>query len=646
MNKRTLPALLFAAIGLAACKDSTGGNTNQNITQLILEPSTYYLGVGDTTTLTAVGVPEDDPEQFVVVDASFKSTNTSVATVNSSGKVTGVSIGTTQIIAKGSGYADTATVNVVTPGNFRTFNVEPNSICTNGKWHQARLVATTAHVMLYEDFQNPTGGFSDAQYQAIANEFEAVGYQTDVANFGQPTDRDGNGKVIGLFTRAVNELTPAGVGYVYGGFFYARDVFPRVPEGNLGACPTSNKSEMFYLLAPDPNGTINGNRRSAEYVRTNTLSTLPHEMQHLINASRRYAQPGDVPPETVWLDEGLSHVGEELAYYAKSGYGPGQNLNATAVFGTNAQAANFDEYQDNNLGRLITYLQAPNSNSPIADNDELETRGATWWLLRYLADRKGGSQAAFWQSLVATSDTGLVNLQKAVGSDVVAMARDWSVMTYTDDALTTSPQFQEASWNHRSITGALPAHTYPLRVQTLGNGNAAIPVMSFSAAYFKFGVAPAATADIRLSATGGTPPAACTNTALTVGQVQQVTLGTTGAGFCLSGGATGAEYVVIPFYGSTTQGATINLSVTATGVIAPVGPPSPVREAVVSSPFPLDGFDVGSMRGGAWELELRLRERRLGARSRGNRGVSGFGAARLASVEGPAGVTISVVRTR
>jgi len=646
MLKRTLPALLFAALGLAACKDSTG---SERLVRLVVEPSTYYLGVGDTVRLSAVGLQEegDGVTDGIAVSPRYKSNNTGVATVTADGKVTGVSIGTATITATSGGQTATATVNVMAPGNFRTFNVESTNEtgCDAPVYHLSRLVASTAHVALYEDTQNPSGGFTDAEYQAIANEFEAVDYPTDVANFGQPTDIDGNGKVIGLFTRAVNELTPVGADYVYGGFFYSRDLYQRTPRPGFLACPSSNVSEMFYLLAPDPTGAINGHTRSKAYVRENTLSTLPHELQHLINSSRRFYVNNVDADETIWLDEGLSHVAEELAYYTKSGFAPRQNLGAAQVFASQAQFNNFVEYQDNNLTRFRTYLQDPEGNSPIANNDELETRGATWWLLRYLADRKGGSEPAFWFALANSNTAGIANLQAALGTDPVPLIRDWAVMNYTDDSgLPVAAQFTEPSWNHRSIFGSANAGShFPLNVRNLPAGSTGVTVMSGSAGYFKFGVAPAATADVRFVQAGATPVAACTPTTLAVGQVQQVVLNA-GVGFCVGGGATGAEYVAIPFYGSSTSSASLQLTITATGVIPPVGPPSLVMAPSASLLFPTDGIRAQSMRGGGRELELRLRERRISARLRGSSSAQVRGD--LAAVEGPAGVTVNLVRTK
>ena len=58
----------------------------------------------------------------------------------------------------------------------------------------------------------------------------------------------------------MNELTPRNAAYYVGGFFYERDLFPNDVAVEQGGCAASNDAEMFYMLVPDPNGTVNGNR--------------------------------------------------------------------------------------------------------------------------------------------------------------------------------------------------------------------------------------------------------------------------------------------------------------------------------------------------------------------------------------------------
>ena len=110
--------------------------------------------------------------------------------------------------------------------------------------------------------------------------------------------------------------------YIVGGFFYGRDLFPLQAGNGFPACAGSNYAEMFYMLAPDPAGPVNGNARSTAYVRNSTLGVVGHEFQHLISASRRLyvvqGVGGTDWSEDAWLNEGLSHIAEELLFYHRA----------------------------------------------------------------------------------------------------------------------------------------------------------------------------------------------------------------------------------------------------------------------------------------------------------------------------------------
>src|SRR5690606_23646136 len=153
-------------------------------------------------------------------------------------------------------------------------------------------------------------------FATIAGTFDDLVWDVNIASFGEPSDIDENGRVIIFYTRAVNELTPSGADSYVGGFFYNRDLFP-TSGANGGA--GSNEGEMFYMLVPDPNGEVNGNRRATDFVLERTYSVLAHEFQHLINDSRRLYVNKALVWEDSWLNEGLSHIAEELAFYAASG---------------------------------------------------------------------------------------------------------------------------------------------------------------------------------------------------------------------------------------------------------------------------------------------------------------------------------------
>ncbi len=323
--------------------------------------------------------------------------------------------------------------------------------CTALTSHTAFIKSVGTHIIMAEDSTNPSGGFSTAQYDSLAATFDTLVWPAVAGNFGAPFDIDTNGRVIALYTAAVNDLTPPASSSYIGGFFYSRDLF------STGSCAGSNQGEMFYMLAPDPTG-VHNNVRSAAFVKSVTIGTLGHEFQHLINASRRkYGAGGPYPFEQVWLNEGLSHIAEEEVYYASSVHGPGENVGITAITANQAQTDRFFQFAEPNFGRLRQWLLSPHSVGPFTNADNLAIRGSAWAFLRYAADRKGGLESDLWSGLAFSPDTGLTNLNNRLGTDSQPWFRDFSMAMYADDAGLTSVQnvFKQPSWNFRELYASL-----------------------------------------------------------------------------------------------------------------------------------------------------------------------------------------------
>jgi hypothetical protein len=396
-------------------------------------------------------------------------------------------------------------------GDLVTLNAS-NRACDSVRQRTGRIEAIGAKSIVVADTGNPAGGFTSAQFAQVAARFDTLVYPVDVANFGEPSDIDGNGRVILFFTRTVNEMTEPNAPSYVGGFYFSRDLFPATKSATLDACAGSNEGELFYLLAPDPNGEVNHNIRRTGFVDSVTASVVAHEFQHLINASRRlYVNTAATDFETVWLNEGLSHIAEELLFYREAGLTPGMNLDSLAMGTTGTRRANiFAADMRANAGRYHQYLASPTLSSPIADNDDISTRGATWNWLRYLADRKDlrGSQAAsVWQPLVNTSAVGTTNLRTVFGPDLGGSLRDWSVSHYTDDVVAGIPMaFMQPSWNWHSLIPTLRASftngTYPLPVTALSTAGSATSVVPGGAAYYRFSVPPNTTATILATGSG------------------------------------------------------------------------------------------------------------------------------------------------
>lgn len=371
----------------------------------------------------------------------------------------------------------------------------------------ARVVAIGSTSIIVADTLNPQGGFTTADYQRFAAQFDTVVYPIDVANFGAPAAFGPEGKILLFFTSAVNALTPKGSTSYVGGFFFSRDQFPVSATPDLQGCKGSNARNLFYLLTPDPLGTINGNVRRTGFVDSVTITVITHEFQHLINSSRRLYVNANVRSfEVTWLNEGLSHIAEELLFYHEGKSAPRLNLDVNALRGSVALKDAFNADQSSNAARYREYLIAPSTNSPISLNDSLATRGATWDLLRYLADRKlrgGGTDASIWFALVNSTTSGVANLRQVFGSNVGAMLRDWSVSQYTDDNVTgISEDLTQPSWNWRSIYPALGARgaSYPLQVSSLTTAGATETVIPGGARFYRFAVAANASASLSLSA--------------------------------------------------------------------------------------------------------------------------------------------------
>ena len=403
--------------------------------------------------------------------------------------------------------ARSVTAAAWTVGQLVTLNtgLEPCDTTKSGGLNRrvGRVVAITDKAYVVADTGNPAGGFTMAQYEAYGAAFDTLAYPVDIANFGEPVDVDKNGKSIIFFTRAVNAMTPRNADYYIGGFFYERDLFPNTfgLSEKDGGCGASNYAEMFYMLVPDPNGTINGNRRTAGFVDSVTVGTLGHEFQHLINASRRvYVNDAD-DWEDVWLGEGLSHIAEELVFYRAAGNAPRLRLTSDAIRASDKVRNAFNVYAKGNFERLLTFQDSPEAASLYADDDELETRGATWQFLRYAADRVNGDDAALWRKLVATTKVwGQRNLQAALGVDGATLAnwyRDFAVANYADALVTgLNPTYAYRSWNFRDVVGGFRTSrgtqafpVYPLATHTLAAGfPQTAQVRGGSAAYFRFAV--------------------------------------------------------------------------------------------------------------------------------------------------------------
>lgn len=372
---------------------------------------------------------------------------------------------------------------------YRVPDINSTNLCTTGfKEVRAVVKRTAAHVTIAEDIASPAGGFSASDFTEIANEFESLVYPTDTLYFGRETDRNEDGRVTILYTPEVNRATPQGAAGFVAGFFWGGDLVKKseYQQWNI-QCPQTNEQEIFYMLVPDPTGTINGNQRSVSLVKANTRGTIAHEFQHMINHGRRLLNPAVDSAETTWLNEGLSHFAEEIVGRVKRGFTDFERLNFNAV---NANTDDFNAFFRQNLARYRSWMQRPDTSSPTSESAarQLAPRGAAWMFLRYTADHHSGNNLkSFLRRVVTGPDIGLRNvLQHANGAQYDQLLSGWLLSQFADGLPIPGlpAQYQMRSWAVRDAMAGVNNGVFPLLVTPLP-ANVDTKSISGSGNYFR-----------------------------------------------------------------------------------------------------------------------------------------------------------------
>ena len=389
--------------------------------------------------------------------------------------------------------------------NLNVPNASSSDLCANFFQTQAVVASVSRRAILAVDTLDgpPTLLFPQTVLDSITQEFDNNTFVTDSSYFGNPTDIDANGRVILLFTGEVNKLTAANsTGGFVAGFFFAGDYFPRT--GTPGqSCAESNNAEIVYLLSPDPTGKF-GNVRSASSVRQGTRGTIPHELEHMINAGNRFFNPASTGFEDNWLDESLAHIAEEAVGRVSRGFGDLQLLTMQDMLPAGNQAASndFNAFFFENFARLSYWMARPDTSSGISSNSDanLSSSGADWAIGRYAADNySNGDVRGFTRKLAAGPNNGIKNFTTVAGASLDTLMAGWLVSMYADHfgIAGLNAKYQYRSYNFRNImppvAGSVLSNggVYPLQVTAIGSGsdNISTMVKSGSGVYFRLTVA-------------------------------------------------------------------------------------------------------------------------------------------------------------
>jgi hypothetical protein len=299
---------------------------------------------------------------------------------------------------------------------------------------EVRFVGERA--VVYEDRDAPLGGLTDEDLLEFGQQFEDDLYPVAARAFGAESDVDRNGRVLILMTPVVNGLTPAQQcgQSVITGFFFAIDVDPAFEDDSR-----SNQAEVFYSLTADPDGQ-EGCPLSTDQVRRLVPITFVHELQHMISYNQHVlVRGGDT--EDLWLNEGLSHLSEDLSA-----------LHFFAI-GDDALGSQFSL---GNMFNSFSFLKATGSNFVLfaEGTGTLPERGAAWLLLRWMTDQFGDDVS---RRLVETSRTGAANLEAAAGEPLSRLLAEWFLANYVSDlpGLTTASRLGYHTWDFRSLYESL-----------------------------------------------------------------------------------------------------------------------------------------------------------------------------------------------
>lgn len=120
MHQRTWQVVAAVALGglLAACGGGGaggGGGGGSGVATIVVSPASASIAVGATQAFTAVA-KDANGNTLSGVSFTWQSSNTAVASINSSGLATGIAAGTTQITAKAGNVTSNAATLTVTSG--------------------------------------------------------------------------------------------------------------------------------------------------------------------------------------------------------------------------------------------------------------------------------------------------------------------------------------------------------------------------------------------------------------------------------------------------------------------------------------------------------------------------------------------------
>lgn len=328
-----------------------------------------------------------------------------------------------------------APLRVISVGDTREFHVCADIECESFEKVSAAARYVGAHAAIYED-QDAPSPLSQGSLDSLGALFDHDLYEVATRAFGVESDIDRNGLVIILMTPLVNGLTPRDEcdQAVVTGFFFSFDLNPAHAGDER-----SNQAEIFYALTPDPAGSV-GCAHTTTRIEQLVPITFIHELQHMISYNQHVLLRGG-EREALWLNEGLSHLAEELG---------------ALHFLSLGDSARFSRFAEGDLFDAYLYLVNPGQQFVLFQDGSgtLAERGAAWLFVRWLVDQYGGE---ITRRLTETSLQGATNVARAVGEPIGRLLSEWILANYVSDlpGFVAPPRLRHLTWDFRQVFSRL-----------------------------------------------------------------------------------------------------------------------------------------------------------------------------------------------
>ena len=399
-------------------------------------------------------------------------------------------------------------------------DISTNNFCSTSIPITTVVRAVGTKGIWLEDVDDPTGGYTADDFQSLSDEFDNDIYASDVAYFGAPTDLDGNGRVVIVTTKEVNNSKNVL------GFVVSTDLAP------TSECAASNEGEFYYGRAPDPDGLYESpSPYKLDDARKDAQLLIAHEFTHVIQFGRRLTYPGAQLFQSVWEAEGQATLAQEVVGNDINGRTTGQNYGAEVALNISGESE-VNWYLPGFTDLAIYYgFQSQTERSTAAPeqcswldlaqngNDGpcirgREVYGVPWLFLRWLSDQFGssvaGGEAGVQKALIDNTRSGYENVENVTGVQIDTLLAQWAATLYTDDFWSPlpnpNPRLSYASWNLHDIYSRLTATArLTPHERSFGGFSDVVGVRGGSTAYFTISGSSAPATAIKLRDVTGQP---------------------------------------------------------------------------------------------------------------------------------------------